>query len=222
MKLRKWLILLGFIFFHQLVNAQTIFVSGHITKDTTWFADTVKVMGNITIDSGKTLIINKGTYIQSQDYYKFIINGCIKAIGTQSDTIFFTIKDTTGFGNHIDTTGSWGGFCFSNTPVTNDTSIFEYCKVQYCKKTSKKSKSGVAFYILNFSKLKISHCTIANNFSISNGGSMYILESNPVISHNTFNNNYSDSHGGAVCYVTNTIANTNFSDNILIYNYSYL
>jgi hypothetical protein len=219
LKYKNFLLLIVFIILHQLTHAQTIFVSGHISKDTTWLADTVKIAGNITIDSGKTLTINKGTYVQAQDYYKFIINGCIKAIGTQTDSIVFTVKDTTGYSIHNKTDGSWGGFCFSNTPLINDTSSFEYCRVQYCKKTTER---GGAFSINSFSKIKIWHCLIINNSCLKNGGSLFCNESNPIVMYNTFKNNYSGAHGGAVCYTTDKIPNTNFSDNILIYNYAYL
>jgi hypothetical protein len=218
LKLKNLLLLIGFFVFNQITNAQTIFVSGHITENTTWLADTVKIAGDITIDNGKTLTINPGTYLQSQGYYKFVINGCIKAVGTQSDSIIFTIKDTTGFSNYSSTSGSWDGFYFMNTPITNDTSEFEYCNVKFCKKPVGSLGNGGAFSITNYSKIKIIHCTITKNFCTNEGGALCCIESDPVIKHTTFKNNECYYHGGAVCYFNDSIVLTNFSYNILIYN----
>ena len=75
----------------------TLEVSGDITENSTWSADTVKVLSDVTILSSKTLTIDQGTYVEFQGYYALNVEGRIIAIGGSKDTIVFTVKDTAGF-----------------------------------------------------------------------------------------------------------------------------
>jgi hypothetical protein len=217
-KLNSLIFLVSLFIIYRPIDAQVIYVSGHISNNTSW-GDTVKITGDIIVDNGITLTINPGTYVESQGHSGFDVKGRILALGNQSDSICFTINDTTGFSNYQTDDGGWGGFIFQNTPTTNDTSRFEYCKIQYCKRFP--NSGGAAFRISFFSKIKILHCKIFKNASGGDGGSIDIYNSTPVIMYNIFERNYSGGHGGAVMYSVNSIVeefNINFSNNILIYN----
>jgi len=72
-------------------------VSGNITSDETWSADTVLVEGEVTVDDGVTLTIDPGVYVEFQGHYKLNVQGRLLAIGTVLDSILFTINDTTGY-----------------------------------------------------------------------------------------------------------------------------
>ena len=48
------------VFFTQKANSTSISVNGNITSNTVWTVDTVKVIGDVTIDNGVTLTINPG------------------------------------------------------------------------------------------------------------------------------------------------------------------
>ena len=82
---------------------QVIYVSGTISTDTTWAADTVKVTGNIYIDDGVTLTIPAGTYVEAQTYCEFHVGGCILATGAPTDSIIFSVADTNGLSNLMNT-----------------------------------------------------------------------------------------------------------------------
>ena len=96
----------------RVADAQTIEVSEDIDKDTTWNADTVKILDDIEIYSGYTLRINPGTYIEFQGHFTIEIHGCLMAIGTQDSNIIFTVNDTTLFYDLDTTAGGWNGIDF--------------------------------------------------------------------------------------------------------------
>jgi len=100
------------ILFYLTGNAQTIEVSDDINNDTTWNADTVKVMYNITVNAARTLTINPGTYIEFQGHYKLEVQGCLLAIGTKDSNIIFTVNDTTLLYDLDTTAGGWNGIDF--------------------------------------------------------------------------------------------------------------
>ena len=81
------------------------------------------------------------------------------AIGTETDTITFTINDTTGFSNLNIPDGGWHGIRFSWTPLTNDSSKIVYSKLQYGKAIgSLPDNIGGAISADHFDKIVISNC----------------------------------------------------------------
>lgn len=203
--------------------AQTVSFGGHISSNTTWSADTVKIISDVIIDNQNTLTINAGTYIEFQGHYMIHVQGTILANGTENDTITFTHNDTTGFNNEFDVTGSWFGFKFINTDITNDSSLLSYCKIEYIKDLPEQDsiKPGGAIVIVNYSKLNIENSLIQNNKAendytyIGNGGAITMFEnSNPIIINNTFKNNYATANGGAIyCNKSNPKIINNIFDN---------
>ena len=55
------------------------------------------INGEITIPNDSTLTIEPGVEVIFTGHYKFNVQGRLLAIGTETDTIVFTINDTTGF-----------------------------------------------------------------------------------------------------------------------------
>ena len=76
--MKRYIILFIFITFYSLLNADTIIVSGDVSG--IWSADTVMVIGDLTIPDGEALTIEPGTYIEFQDLYSFNIQGCLLAV----------------------------------------------------------------------------------------------------------------------------------------------
>jgi len=112
-------------------NAQNYQFQGSIHNDTTWSSDTVKIYNDIVIDNLATLYINPGVYVEFQGNFSLTVYGRIRAIGTQYDTINFTIYDTTSFGDTATLKGGWGSIKLRDN--TTDTSVFSYCKFSYGK-----------------------------------------------------------------------------------------
>jgi S-formylglutathione hydrolase FrmB len=162
------------------------------------------INGEITIPNGETLTIEPGVEVVFLGNYKFNVQGRILAIGTESDTIVFTINDTTGFHNLTIPDGGWGGIRFIDTPSNNDSSKIIYCKLQ-CGKAN----TGEGFYdrwggalCAKINKLLVSHCLFRNNTcykTIINetGGGAIAIVGNPIIEFCEFSENTS-SFGGAM------------------------
>ncbi len=209
---------IGAFEFHK----DTLIVTGDITTNTTWAADTVKIFNNITVHC-TILKILPGVVVEMQGYYKFIVNGTVEAVGTKDEPVVFTINDTSGFMNFESQAGGWQGivFPFTNTCLgAADTSIFKHCIIEYGKKFEDFNDNGGAFEISSFSKLKIEDCEIRNNYADWGGAiktsSTFLTFKNLLIHHNytsvtTLYFRSSSNIEMINCYVIN-----NYSDGALV------
>ena len=183
-------ILLSFatiVLFTVSSEAVNINVSGTISSNTTWNADTVKVTSDITVNNGITLTITAGTYVQFQGGYKIDIKGCLLAQGSANDSIEFTA---------LDTTTGWLGIRFDNTSTTNDTSKIKFCILSYGKGNS----MGGAIYINLFSKVIISNSHIFKNKSTSAGGGICVWKGGAFLINNRIEKNSAQDGGGIYAY----------------------
>jgi predicted outer membrane repeat protein len=153
----------------------------------------------LAVQNATTLIIEPGVVVEFQGHYKLIVEGKLLAVGTQTDTIEFTVNDTTGLSNTETTDGSWHGIRFKNN-TSADSSKLVYCKIQFGKatdgddETDSEDDNGGGIYINDFSKLRIENCLIDHNIAIKYGGGIYAFLSELIIS-----TNYAKSGGGICC-----------------------
>jgi predicted outer membrane repeat protein len=188
--------------FHLL--ASQISVSGNVSG--VWDVDTVFVTDNIVIPNGSTLSIVPGSLILFQGHYFLKVEGRLLAQGIQSDTIRFTVTDTTGFTDLFSPAGSWNGIRFHQTDNQNDSSIFEYCRFEYGKAVGSDSTYwyGGAVCVRESSRIRFSYCHFANNRAFKNGGAVYVRKAAPRIQYCHFENNHCGldtlyGYGGALC-----------------------
>jgi len=124
------------------------------------------VNGDITIPNDSSLVVKPGTEIRFLGHYKFNVKGRLLALGKPDSLITFCSYDTTGFYNLESVQGSWHGIRFDSTLMANDSSILSYCIIRDGKALGEKTdRLGGALYINLFSKLKIEHCLIFNNYA---------------------------------------------------------
>ncbi len=188
-------------------------VSDTIKENTTWIADTVKVESDIVIMDSVTLNIAPGTYVEFQGHYRLEVIGTIKAIGSGTFPITFSVKDTTGFANDTTDDGSWGGIVFDNSQFganaimnDNDTSRLHYCTIQYAKNMSTDwdAPHGGAVCIRYFSNIEISNCTIQYNMAFMGGGIQIDMFSHPYIHNNLIYRNFAMNEGGGLLISNNS------------------
>ena len=106
--MKKVLFTLSILLSLVAVQAQTIQVSGEQTG--VWEADTVRVVGDVTVmDSLRVL---PGTVVLFDEFWGITIGkgATFSAQGTESDSIVFTVVDTTGFSRYFSGRGGWNGF----------------------------------------------------------------------------------------------------------------
>ena len=183
------------------------------SEDVIWAADTIKMEGDVTIESGYTLTIHPGVYVEAQGLYTIKIKGFLRAEGTKSDSIIFTVKDTTGFSDAGSQDGAWGGIMFSYPPAT-DSSLILYSKIEYFKERAGYISISAAVTAFSTPKLRIQGCTFRNNFS-TNGAGLRATESPLMVQQCSFINNKSTGSGSAIylAYSNAKIINCLFDSN---------
>ncbi len=174
-----------------VIFAQTNIPGGNVSGTWTTSGSPYLVQGSIMVPLDSTLTIQAGVIVNFQGHYKFLVLGRLLAIGTETAIIdFMTDNISTG----------WWGLRFDHTSNSNDSSILEYCKVRFGRAVDPEHDAG-GIRIDHYSKVRISHCQIQNNYATGYGSGIYCFYSNPVIRNNTFKSNGSaggDSYGGAI------------------------
>ena len=175
--------LLLFLLCSLFAKAQTIALSG--LQSGVWEADTVLITGDVTIQD--SLRILPGTTVLFNGYYsiKAEEGASIMALGTETDSITFTVTDTTGFHLFNLGRGGWNGIRLQNAGLSR----FEYCRLQYGKATFDDDQDGGALRILNCDEVEVSHSTLFCNFSREHGGALNAEWSNVVMHDCNVSNN---------------------------------
>ena len=179
------------------------------------------IIGDISVQSGDSLIIEPGAVLLFDGDYSFDINGYLYAVGTETDSI-----------NFIPNTGiaSWGGIDFNG--VADDSSRLMYCfitgsnssgiecdysspAIAYCIISGNSNTFNIYFgtgagggISCSYSSPTIENCIFidnsANNFGL--GGGIFCWGSNPVISHCTISGNMASGWGGGIFCVESSPA----------------
>ena len=159
-------LLLLFLTVSIFAQAQTIEVTG--TQSGVWDADTVLVTGNIKVQD--SLRILAGTTVLFDSFYSIRVeNGAsLTALGTENDSILFTIADTTGFHVFNSGRGGWNGIRLNQAGACQ----FDYCRFQYGKAALDDDQDGGALRIFSSDNVEINHSTLFCNFSREHGGAL--------------------------------------------------
>ena len=162
----KTKLLLFFAFLGVMAQAQTIEVAG--LQSGVWDADTVLVTGDVLVQD--SLRIHAGTTVLFADFYSIKVekNATLTALGTATDTILFTVADTTGFHIFNSGRGGWNGIRFDKAGPSK----LDYCRFQYGKAALDDDQDGGALRITNCDEVEVSHSTLFCNFSREHGGAL--------------------------------------------------
>ncbi len=134
----------------------------------TWTTDSAPypVVGEIIVPPDQTLHIEAGVVISFEGHYKFTVNGTLLAMGTESDSIFFTTDDPVM---------GWHGVRL--TELQSGSSLI-YCRIEYGKTSGSNfpDQHGGGI-MLHGSNAIVDHCTFANNDASADdngmGGAIY-------------------------------------------------
>jgi parallel beta-helix repeat protein len=160
----------------------TAVTGGTFTTNETWF-ETLKVLGNVTINSGVTLTISPNATISFLNNSSLIINGTLNATGTQTSPITY---------NFISPTAQ-NGIQFNSG---SSESTISFCKILNAYRGIYENGVNV-----NVSYSAISNCTYGlylyssnaniqwNNFHNNSSAGIYLLSSSPFLYQNYIQNN---------------------------------
>ena len=176
-------LLLFFLLCCLFVKAQNIEVNG--LQSGVWEAETVLVTGDVKVQD--SLRILPGTTILFQGFFQIVVenDAQLKAIGTKTDSITFTVVDTTGFYLFNSGRGGWNGIRLNKAGACN----LDYCRFLYGKAALDNDQDGGALRIFNSDNVEISHSTLFCNFSREHGGALNAEWSKVVMHDCTVSNN---------------------------------
>ena len=170
-------------------------VSGN--QSGTWNAggSPYEVTGEIIIPSGETLTIEPGVTVSFQGHYKFTVHGKLVAVGTETDSIFFTTDNIS--------TG-WGGIRIDGSQVSE----LAYCRIEYGKTSGNYPDIHGGALALLTADAVVSNCVFANNEANGDddgmGGAVYAFNtgssSAPITKFTDckFIDNHAYGEGGAI------------------------
>jgi len=135
------------------------------------------ITGTVTIPDNNTLIIDPGVQILFDGHYQFIVNGKLTALGTVTDSIYFTSSVPSE---------DWGGIRLINAHTQ---SKLEYCHISHGSAEGQwPDNCGGAIYLTGTIST-ISHCTFIQNRADKWGGAIYMWAAAPTFAYNMFNDN---------------------------------
>jgi hypothetical protein len=217
-------IYLFFSLFSIYTFAQTSISEGSVSGLWTSNESPYIVSGDIEIPYDSTLSIEPGVIVEFQGYYELNVKGALSAIGSKTDSIVFTINDTTGFNNPDSINGGWKGIRIVDPDTTSDSTKIIFCKIEYAKAVGPvwHLNAGGAITVINFDKVRVSNSLFCNNSAggdsteVPSGGAIHLAWSDIQIIENTFLHNRAVTGGAVQIHESSPY----FKNNIFIRNYA--
>ena len=170
------------------VYSQTLVPAGPVSGTWTLEGSPYQVQGEISIATGQMLVIDAGVLVEFQGHYKFNVQGSLIAEGTLSDTIRFTINDTTGFHDINIPDGGWHGIRFAYGIPGTDSSRINYCNFTYGKAMGGTSldKSGGGVGVYEYGDLVIANSSFMMNSAQQSGGAVAMANASIILMDNFY------------------------------------
>ena len=148
------------------MQAQIIQVNG--TQNGVWDVDTVLVTGNVMVD--ESLRVMPGTLVLFDGFYSIIVgkDASFEAQGIETDSIVFTVADTTGFHNFESAKGGWNGIWLERAGHF----LLDFCVLEYGKCLDSIGYLGGALRVNYCDDVYISHSTLHHNSTFKKGGAI--------------------------------------------------
>jgi hypothetical protein len=147
-------------------------------------------VGKVTVPPESTLVIEPGVVVDFQGHYKLQVDSAatLLAVGTESDSIYFTTDDTA--------TG-WHGIRFMGA---SSNSQLSYCRLEYGKAVGRwpHPDAGGGAVCCYYSSPEITNNAIRDNWASHGGGIACLYDSNPTISANIISGNFAEGYGGGI------------------------
>jgi hypothetical protein len=163
--------------------SQTPVPAGQVSGTWTLTNSPYQIQGEISIVTGQTLLINPGVIVEFEGHFKFNVQGSLLAQGTMTDSIRFTIYDTTGFHDVNIPDERWHGIRFGFGVPGVDSSRLSYCSFTYGKAmgSANLDKSGGAVGVYEYDNLVIANSTFIINTAQQSGGAVAMANASIIL-----------------------------------------
>jgi len=199
-------LLAAVVFFPLTANATD--VEGDVWGTWTRENSPYNVIGEIRVPPGSTLVIEPGILVNFEGHYKFIVDSLatLLAVGTETDSIFFTAEDSV--------TG-WHGIRFM---YSHRDCQLSYCRMEFGRAMGDSLDAAGGALFCYYSSPEISSNTIRSDSAVWGGG-IYCEGSNSVISGNAILENAAYQGAGIYCrFSTIGVVNNDIRRNSAFYN----
>jgi hypothetical protein len=188
-------------------------VGGPISVDTTWDADTVRVVADLEVRDAATLTIAPGTRIVfAGDLGLTVSDGDVQAVGTPDAPIVFTAEHPEFYTEDLDTRGCWNGIALVNVPATNDSTRLSWCVLEYAKAVPRAAAAGGreqpggiliegaggALRIVGTDKVRLDHSRLHHNCAQRGGAILVHYGAAPLLVNNLLHDNCGLERAGAI------------------------
>ena len=202
------LLALACVLTHSALADTTWVAAGQISGN--WTAPGSPFMiaaGNDTIATGAALEIGPGVKVSFAGPYRFVINGSLRALGTEEDSIYFT-TDTLLNNNR------WRGLRFDNS---SDSCRMDYCVIEHGRAVGAGDDRSGGAIECRTSRPTMTHCRIRFNYAQIDGGGIYCqVNSAPFLSDCELYYNTAQFGGGGAMLTRNStpiLVNCEIHDN---------
>lgn len=188
--------------------SQTIIPQGDVYGVWTAANSPYLVTGNITIPTDSSLVIEPGCFIEFKPTKSLTVKGFIRAIGTQNDSIVFTVEGGSSL---------WAGIFFEFS-YYQDTSGFKYCRIEKAAKSY--PNYGGLLSIKQSANIYIESCELKYGNASGGGGAIFTMfASNILIKNNLIHHCSATQRGGAIsiaaqsyCFIVSNRITNNSAD----------
>lgn len=195
--------LLMILLFPLFVISQTVIEEGNVSGNWAVADSPFLIEGDITIAAIDTLVIEPGVVVEFQNYFGLFVKGRLWAIGNETDSIKFTVDDTTGYYNHSHP--GWKGIRITDVYIS-DSSHLSYCIIEYGKGFD---GFGGGLAITHANNVSVTNSVVqycyVDKGDYSYGGGMSIAGCCPFLRDVLIKDNHSDEFGGGICISTDSV-----------------
>lgn len=140
-----------------LVYCQTDITGGTVKGTWTRAASPYIIKGAVEVMPNTSLVIEAGVLVEFEDATYLTVGGSIKALGTSTDPVKFTARDTSK---------GWLGLRIKGTSASIDSSSFQHCEFSYAKQLTPDVWSNFGAVLLDSAHfVRFENCEFKKNKS---------------------------------------------------------
>lgn len=197
------------------VRCARLDVGGPVVTDTTWDADTVRVVADVEVREGASLAVTPGTRVVFAGYVGLVVrDGDLQAVGTPAAPVVFTAAEPAQYAENLETRGCWSGITIHNVPAARDSTRLSWCVLEYAKAVPRTAAApapareqpggvvipgaGGALRIVGTDKVRVDHCRLRHNCAERGGAILVHYGAAPLLVGNLLHDNCGLERAGAI------------------------